>query len=98
MADVVVDFKLYIKPKPMMDAGTEATLNEVKDAFEDAIKSVIGANVVLGLFIAGALQYMWGMIHSLQMIVLTALFNIYSPTNANIILVSILQLTAYDFY
>ena len=45
----------------------------------------MGANIVVGLFMSGVLQYLWGMIHSLQMMVLTALFNIYTPTNASIL-------------
>ena len=98
MADVDADFKIYMKPRPIMPLETKELLESTADAFATAISAAVGANVLVGLFMAGALQYMWGMIHSLQMIVITALFDLYTPTNANIIMVSILQLTAYDFY
>ena len=40
---------------------------------------------------------MWGMINTLQIIVLTALFNLETPLNANMIMIMILKLCGLEF-
>ena len=58
----------------------------------------MGANLIVALFMSGAIQTMWGMVNSLQMIVLTVLFSTYAPKNLKIIQISILQLCAFDLF
>ena len=63
---------------------------QVKGAASNALKSFLGGNLFVSLFSAGALQYLWGLINALQMIVLTVLFNIDVAANADMIMVAIL--------
>lgn len=65
---------------------------------EGALKAFLGANVLISLFFAGALQYLWGMINALQVIVLTKLFSLDNiPPNAYIVMQTILKLCALEF-
>jgi hypothetical protein len=43
--------------------------------------AVVGANLVTSLLSAKVIQYMWGIINSLQLIVLTVLFSVKMPEN-----------------
>lgn len=56
-----------------------------------------GANAFVSFFAAYMLQYIWGMINALQMIVLTALFAFQIPFNAQMLMISILDLVSLEF-
>lgn len=46
----------------------------------------------------GVLQYLWGLVNTLQMIVLTALFSVMMPANCEEILFTIMKLTNLDIF
>lgn len=54
------------------------------------------ANAIVGIFSAYLLQHLWGMINALQMIVLTALFNVKVPFNAYMIMITVLSLVSLE--
>ena len=56
----------------------------------------LGSNLILGIFLSFLLQYLWGLINALQVVVLTALFNLEIPENASIIMEAILALMSFE--
>ena len=43
----------------------------------------MGTNFFLSIFMISMLQYMWGLINTLQMIVMTVLFSLNMPLNCH---------------
>ena len=78
-----------------VDAEVEQVL---EDSFAKAVKTVMAGNFFISLLLAGAMQYLWGMVNALQIIVLSSLFSILTPTNSGVIQTEILKATAFDFY
>lgn len=55
-------------------------------------------NFALSFVFGGLLQFIWGMINALQVIMLSTLFNVDIPLNAYMIMEVILKLCALDFF
>ena len=49
---------------------------------ENMLMTFLGANLALSIVSAGFLQYLWGMLNTMQIIVLTSLFEIDVHMNA----------------
>ena len=65
---------------------------------ENAIKAFFSANIFLSFFTANLLQYLWGMINTLQVIVLTDLFGFQEiPQNAEMLMQAILRMCSLEF-
>lgn len=64
---------------------------------ENALKAFFGANILVSFFSAGMLQYLWGLINTLQMIVMTSLFQLVIPPNADMVMLMILKMCSLDF-
>lgn len=58
----------------------------------------MAGNLFISLLMAYALQYLWGMVNSLQLIVLASLFDLLIPENAKVIQVEIMKACAFDFF
>ena len=58
--------------------------------------AVVGANLVTSLLSAKVIQYLWGIINSLQLIVLTVLFSVKMPETCYETLKYIMQMTNLD--
>ena len=58
----------------------------------------MAGNLVISIVMATALQYLWGMVNALQIMVLGIFFNLLNPPNQRIIMIEILKSTAFDFY
>lgn len=69
-----------------------------QDSFAAAVQTIMAANGLISIVFAGALQFLWGLINSLQIIVLSVLFNLQIPENAKVIQVEILKACAFDFF
>ena len=81
------------------DFVNKFAVKAVMESFTETLRAVLAGNLVLTLLLAGALQYMWGMINSLQIIVMSVLFNnLLMPENDYAIKVIIMKLTAFDFF
>lgn len=60
------------------------------------LKVFLGTNFFLSVFLIGVLQFLWGLINTLQMIVLTVLFSVDMPSNCYRIMIAIMKLTNLD--
>lgn len=69
---------------------------QVTETTVDFLKSFFAANFGLSIIFAGMLKFLWGMINTLQIIVLTVLFRLDTPYNADTFMVSILKLCSMD--
>lgn len=57
-----------------------------------ALASSSAANISLSF----SLQYFWGVINALQLIVFTCLFNLKTPLNAETVEIAILKMVSFD--
>ena len=76
----------------------EKTALAITQGTENALKAFFGANLFVSFFSAGLLQYLWGLINTLQMIMLTVFFKLNIPVNADTVMIMILKLCALDFF
>ena len=65
---------------------------------ENALMAFFSANIFLTIFSAGLMQLLWGLINTLQIIVLTYLFNLDIPMNASMLMVMLLKLCSMEFF
>ena len=65
-------------------------------SIENFLLTFLGANIFLSLFSAYLLQHLWGMINTLQIIVLSSLFGLDIPFNADIVMKMILKMCALE--
>ena len=61
------------------------TVQTISDSFASAVKSIMAGNFFLSLILATALQYLWGMINALQLIVLGVFFDLLMPANTEVV-------------
>ena len=64
---------------------------------ESAFKAFLTANIFVSIFSAGMLQYLWSLINTLQIVVLTVLFALDIPVNAELVMIMILQMCSLEF-
>ena len=68
------------------------------EASENALKAFFSANIFFSFFMATLLQYLWGMINTLQILVLTDLFGFRDiPPNAEMVMQAILRMCSLEF-
>ena len=71
--------------KPAFEVDEEV-VQELSDSFANTVKTIMAGNFLVSLLLASALQYLWGMVNSLQIIVLEAsLFNCLLPSNSQVV-------------
>ena len=56
----------------------------------------ISSNLAVSFLLSGVLQYLWGMVNALQMIVMTVLFSVIRPVNAEVVLTTIMSYVNLD--
>ena len=56
----------------------------------------MASSSVLNILLSFSIQYFWGVINALQLIVFTCLFNLKTPLNAETIEIAILQMVSFD--
>lgn len=66
--------------------------------FAFSMKTIMQTNLILSIPIGGLLQYLWGMINSVQLIVLTVLFTVDMPVYSYDIYLALNQLVAFDIF
>ena len=72
-------------------------ISALTEGIESALKSFLTANLFVSVFTAGMLQYLWSLINTLQIIVLTVLFMLDIPINAEMIMILILEMCSLEF-
>ena len=63
-----------------------------------AVTSFIASNLLASTMMSGALQFLWGTVNALQMIVLTCLFSVMRPKNAEVTLIAIMAYVNLDIF
>lgn len=76
------DNVLEVKVPRQINSAEQELLESATSAIESSVYTVALSNIVLSIFFAGLLQLLWGLINTIQMIMLTALFTILLPQNA----------------
>ena len=67
------------KVEPQLTEAQEAAIKAAETASGGFLKVFLGTNLFVSIFLIGVLQYLWGLINTLQMIVLTVLLNVIMP-------------------
>jgi len=67
---------------PQVNKTNQESIETANKAFRNSLQAILAANFVLNFLMSGLLQYLWGMINALQMIVYSVLFNVAYPPNA----------------
>ena len=81
-----------------MEESYVKLVKKIVETADSTLKTIFGSSIILSIFLAILLQYIWGMINTLQIIVLTCLFTrLEIPLNADEIMKMILRLCALDF-
>lgn len=75
----------------------------IVENLENFLVAFLSANLVFTVFSAYALQYLWGLINTLQIIVLSSLFGLDIPINAKLVMQAILKMCSleavkFDFF
>ena len=79
------------------DAVSKELLESLNTAIEGTLGVFISSNFALTIFISGALQFLWGMVNALQMIVLSVLFSVMRPPHVEMVLTTIMEYVNFDF-
>lgn len=91
------NFKFEQKVMPFEDQGIKDTVVGLTKNTEAALQAFFSANIFVSIFSASMLQYLWSLINTLQIVVLTVLFKLPIPLNAELIMTMILQMCALEF-
>ena len=57
------------------------SVKQIGSSCADSVKSIMAGNLFISIAFAGALQYLWGMVNSLQIMVLGVLYGVLLPDN-----------------
>eukprot|EP00347_Sterkiella_histriomuscorum_P011212 403373316 len=79
-----------------MDPGDAAMLNAVGGSASSSLQGVMMSNLALNIIMSASLQYLWGMINVLQIIVHMPLFSVDFPSNAKALYSLIVSITKFD--
>ena len=63
----------------IIDKDMKSALDSIQAITEAMITTFIGSNIFSSIFLGGMLSYLWGLVNTLQIIVLTALFSVGQP-------------------
>ena len=74
------------------------TVQLLEKFFGDSYLAFLGANLILTLIFSTSMQFMWGLINTLQIIVLTVLFDLKTPINVLVVLIQMLQLSNFNLF
>ena len=69
----------------------------IAEVAEDVLTAFFSGNIFISFFTSNLLQYLWGLVNTLQIIVLMNLFNIEIPENAGLLMTTILKMCALEF-
>jgi hypothetical protein len=83
---------------PQSANGFDAALASATNSAKSIAQAVLVSNLVLNIFLSAALNQMWSMIETQQLIVLLLLFNIRTPANATAFFTQLLAIASFDFF
>jgi len=62
------------------------------------VRAIIASNVALTLIFASALQYLWGLVNALQIIVIAIFFDLLLPPNLQVIIDELKKACNFEFF
>ena len=68
------------------------------DSFAKAVKALMAGNLGITIAMATSLQYLWGMVNGLQLMVLAVFFKCEMAPNSKIIMVEILKSCSFEVF
>ena len=83
-------------PKQMPSAAEAAVLNAAKDGVGNGAIAASTFNFILNFLLSGAMQFLWDLINSQQIVILLPLFASQIPANAMVMFGAIMQIAAFD--
>lgn len=60
------------------------------------LATFLSSNIFVSFFLRGILGYLWGLVNTLQIIVLTALFSVGKPQHTNYLMISLMKILNFD--
>ena len=78
-----------------MNSATEA-LGSAVNVLDNAGKGALISNLIVNVMISGALNLLWGMINSLQIIAHFPLVNVIMPANCQLVFSFIIKIATFD--
>lgn len=91
------DFLFNRKIPKRVKTESSALTQALTDSVENGLMAFLAANFGLSLVFSSLLQYLWGLINTLQIVVLTVLFNLDIPENADNFMLMLLSLCSLEF-
>lgn len=79
-----------------MSKTDQEVLETWMQSLESLFMTVSFSNMFLSILFAGVLQFLWGLINTVQMVMVTALFSILIPQNAFTLMITLLKLSNLD--
>lgn len=89
--------EIEVRIQPIRDTSQIEYLKGAADVAENALLVFFSSNMLVSIFLAGILQFLWSVINTLQIMMLVQLFLIQIPENASVILTVIQRLSSLDF-
>ena len=68
-------------PKQNIQSSLGATMKKAGSYLKNSANTILFGNLVLNIFMSSSIQMLWGTINTLQLIVMTTLFNLNFPAN-----------------
>jgi len=75
----------------VMDGSTDALMSAA-GGVKGASNAAVVSNLMINLVLSGAMNLLWGLINSLQLIVVMPLFQVFIPSNASFLLSVIMDI------
>ena len=68
-------------PKQTIQSSLGAAMKQAGSYLKNSANTILFGNLVLNIFMSSSIQMLWGTINTLQLIVMTTLFNLNFPDN-----------------
>ena len=87
-----------IKVPPQMSSEMLEVMETAVEASKMVMVIFSGSCIITSFVFASLLQYLWGMINTMQLMMATALFSVILPTNVQMFMFALLKLANFDIY
>ena len=83
---------------PKMMPNTEFTIifNSVNEGVGGFSNAALASNFILNLLMAGSMGFLWGLLHSMQIIAHLPLINVMMPANATVLFSILIKIATID--
>ena len=85
-------------PKMMPNTEFIETFNDLSQATEQATTAALIGNFAINIILSGSMQFLWGMIHCMQIIAFFPLIHVMMPANANKLFSILVKIATFDLF